>query len=1337
MNSCSIIPQVKNYEGDLVDSILFKDLLDKTKNNRDLAKKVYKASQNINKTFEELDVNGEPTLRSALIHWNTLVNEYSTRSNRLAENRSESMSNVPFTKMFDITSSEAVLNNILNNSSDELHKDIASFLLTNVDKIESILFYVNRDSASNNLGAYFPESRRITMSTNLIGKYKADYIYETALHELVHAYTIKSLAEPETDADKAFVADLDKVYKALKQNRSFNSYGFTNQYEFISEFMSNQAFRDSLNFKTPTILQKIINAIKKLLGLSTEISSVQELDTRVKEFIMQTTPGAITMEMKELNRNTEGVTGQINKYLRQSKKDNKYVKELEKAILTIHKRVKYRIGETNLKIKTQEGLIRSLTYKHKGEIKQIVDDYVQYNSGVYDTGYQNSPVYKKAVNDYETQVKLLEDDIRKLEAYKVNLNKDLVDLSKTTDLTLVEAQYADLAVTQMEEIDQKTYDINNPEDITELSNDYNFLQLFSKFTGMHSIKGQADILANKLMTVYISPYVGELSTNNLNLAGLDNKNLDVSDLLANNPDVQWLEKYFRGMGDYPRLEAQLVQSITIEAVKRARADTEVVGKEILEHKHKLAKWATKNGYKNLFGQAALSKVYDLLQEVNHLGRLDLVKPFNKQYYIDVNANFKAMVSKDAAEATRAKLWLKNNYYTPSTNVKYINPKYTYLRSHPELSDFYDYFQAKVAETYEKLPEHVTLRNKEKIPSLVKDTIFEAFSLHPKHILKSIKLIAKTMLFGTGTPVFYDENGNLPDDFTITELTNDQIRLKMIGEVDPKQKSNDLGHVLHSFYSFGNEYQQMNKVLPIARLIQNIVAKKTYGDKGITGSQSRVNAAMDLYISKTITKTNTGDKVPIKLLGTQIYDNNGNVIGEQQFYWSTFINHILIWTRLVQLGLNVASGITNLLAGISANITEASGKQYYDLPTYFKAVGIYLGDAFNQRTMFLKPDKNMTKVELLSEFIQPLDEVAEYDTRREIEVKNQNVLVRSVAYTFDKAYILQQLGEDVIHKSSMVAYLLSKKIQGTDGKMHTLWSLFDVKNDELVFNDKIAGTKDYASLLKHDKETIIAINAKNQGDYSKGNASVHSNETLYKVATLFRKWLPAMIADRYQSRRYNFKTGNYDEGFFRSGSRAISKAFTNQYLGIMSIITQNQDMLLNKKEITKEEMIASRKMLSDMIQIAVLTLLPKLLIPPPEDEKDFSIFLPDWYEKWNPGFYKNRREFNTSKDPMTYMVKYLMDFTNRVASDRLQFYNIAAYPETLQRMAIIQQFKEIGQVFDAIGNQAFGEEKNKKILKGLHKGENRLLKETRDLVPYWKQVDKLQKQGEKKLADLQK
>jgi len=1396
-NSCSIIPVVSNSEGISVDSILFTDLLSYTNNNRTEAKRIYLASKSVDPNDYELDDNSELNVKDAVKVFNNVLNpdpvrDFITKNKIKTHGRDLFKSYAELRKLraqfpdytftviqnsggysidyykniFNNINKETVENNLtelsrfnnlnakevleilLNENNNKSTSKVIKLLLDNVDKINFVKFDVNRLN-ENVLGNYNSATGNITLNKRLEYVDKKKW-HETILHELIHAYTVNALGAPKSEAEINFDNQITKLYESVKNSSMTNDYGLTNKFEFVTEILTNPEFINELGIKKPTLLNKLIDAFRQLLGLSPLVEKV-DITTVQKylfDFINISTPELVNFDNVDFNSkiSKKTVIGEIDSYLKQANKDRNYVSELEKAILTIHKRIKYAVGKTNLEIKKIQQNIRSIERDYNKLARELVDDYIASRGGVYDKGYEKSKVWKDLINDLENTLKPLQDEIEDLENYNIMLNQDLVDINDTSDLRLFEIEYANAALQQMNEIENKDYDLNNPSDIEDLSNDYNFLHLFSKFNGMYHVKGKSDILINKLINQFISPFISQTATNNLNLSGLDEKTLDISDLLKNNPDVSILEKYFRGLGDYPRLESQLIHSLTVEGSKKARSDSEKTGEEILEHKRKLIKWAKKNKLANMFGIVDLTKVYNLLSDVNHLDRLDLVKSYNNEYYNTVNKYIKQRYSSTAtpAEIGNAKSWLKKNYYTPTKDSKYNNPKFEYIKSvgNEELYDFYKYFQEKVAETYDKLPEFVGLKNKEKIPTLIKDVVFQWYGLSPLNIMKSIKLGVKTMLFGSGSPVFYNEDGELENNFTIKELTQDQVRLKMIGEIEANKKSNDLGEVLFQFYSFGNEYEQMTKVLPIARLVQNIIAKKNYGEKGISGEQSRINAAFELYIDKTITKTDTQDQIEFKLLTTKIYDNDGKEVGENKFYWSTLVQHLLTYTRVLQLGFNVLSAIGNLAAGITSNITEAFGGRYYGKRQYLTGLGIYLGDAFSQRTKWLQPDVNMTKVELLSNLIQPLDEIAEYDIKKEVKVKSSNIAVKGFNYIYDQTFILQQLGEDTIHKSSMVAYLISQKITGTDGKQHSLWSLFSVENDRLVFNSALTGTTDVNNFIKNHKNTIININSKNQGDYSKDNSSVHSNEITYKVAILFRKWLPAMIADRFEGKRYNYKTGNYDEGFFITGNRVISKTFTNSYLGVMSLITQNQNMLLNKKDITKDEMIAARKIIGDLIQIITFTFLPLLIMPPPEDDDDYAWWLPNALQDWfyniiNLGIYKNKSSFNKSKSPLTMFVKYMSDHSNRIATDRLQFYNVFKYPDIISRMALIQTLNELGQAFYSLGEVAFGSEKNKVITKGINKGNPKVLKEVRDIVPYWKQYDKVYKQTKKKAEDLQK
>lgn len=95
----------------------------------------------------------------------------------------------------------------------------------------------------------------------------------TVLHELTHGYLHSAIKKYEEGAFNKGVADLDRIYKYVLQERPdlANMYGMTNLSEFASEAMSNREFQRELA-QIPTqrgnIFTEFARAVLRALGLS-------------------------------------------------------------------------------------------------------------------------------------------------------------------------------------------------------------------------------------------------------------------------------------------------------------------------------------------------------------------------------------------------------------------------------------------------------------------------------------------------------------------------------------------------------------------------------------------------------------------------------------------------------------------------------------------------------------------------------------------------------------------------------------------------------------------------------------------------------------------------------------------------------------------------------------------------------------------------------------------------------------------------------------------------------------------------------------------------------------
>lgn len=128
-------------------------------------------------------------------------------------------------------------------------------------------------------------------------KYNVDYfnspdVYaqdkaKTLLHELIHSVTRYAIyakdAEFMSPRLKEAVAQLESIYEEIKSDPSFEGmYGVTNVEEMVSE-LANVRFRAKLREKN--LLQKIVDAIKDLLGIDKGDKALDNLSATLEDMI--------------------------------------------------------------------------------------------------------------------------------------------------------------------------------------------------------------------------------------------------------------------------------------------------------------------------------------------------------------------------------------------------------------------------------------------------------------------------------------------------------------------------------------------------------------------------------------------------------------------------------------------------------------------------------------------------------------------------------------------------------------------------------------------------------------------------------------------------------------------------------------------------------------------------------------------------------------------------------------------------------------------------------------------------------------------------------------------
>lgn len=234
--SCKINPEVRNKEGQLVESKLFMQLTSLTKD-REMAKMLYAISK-------------EPDF----------IKEHQQNPDSIISGDGRSILFNLFKYDFEPTKSDVVLTKLKNlvKQDSDLYKLIEQLSTLPLNVVFDEYFKGDQKDAY----MFISGGKTIHISLEQAQQYSSSGFITGFLHEVVHGYTLR-----EYNENIEFKAQIDALYeKAKKLSKQKDSYGFTEAEEFITEIYTNPEFREHIKTLEDNIWSIFVKLIRKILG---------------------------------------------------------------------------------------------------------------------------------------------------------------------------------------------------------------------------------------------------------------------------------------------------------------------------------------------------------------------------------------------------------------------------------------------------------------------------------------------------------------------------------------------------------------------------------------------------------------------------------------------------------------------------------------------------------------------------------------------------------------------------------------------------------------------------------------------------------------------------------------------------------------------------------------------------------------------------------------------------------------------------------------------------------------------------------------------------------------
>lgn len=364
------------------------------------------------------------------------------------------------------------------------------------------------------------------------------------------------------------------------------------------------------------------------------------------------------------------------------------------------------------------------------------------------------------------------------------------------------------------------------------------------------------------------------------------------------------------------------------------------------------------------------------------------------------------------------------------------------------------------------------------------------------------------------------------------------------------------------------------------------------DYTIKGSKSEVGKQLRYFIDANIYgRRKKLEEVSFNLGGKERTINYGQ-LGDNAKSYSTIIG----------MGASVFSATTNITMGESQLFREACAGQYFGLKDLLWAKLQYFKlRPKNAINAYSKPPTD--KLSLLLRRFNCLGDV-EQNLK---DTNYNNGLLRRISDKFN-LLLGNMLGEHYLKSVGMLAILKGKKVL-LEGKEMSLWDALDVetkkgsKISEAVANSKgevlMNNTKyDYTSIQFKGKVTDLdgnpitmadigsEINEANRymhGGFNQEDKGQIHETTIGRNLMNFRQWMPAVYTSRFGQRKINTRTGEFNEGAYRTSLQFL--------LGTVTDLAQFKFNILSRyKNLNNHEKANIMRTLFDVSLLVLLTVI---------------------------------------------------------------------------------------------------------------------------------------------------
>ena len=621
---------------------------------------------------------------------------------------------------------------------------------------------------------------------------------------------------------------------------------------------------------------------------------------------------------------------------------------------------------------------------------------------------------------------------------------------------------------------------------------------------------------------FLTPFKGESIS--MSIRG-ERKQYNIRELLNYiEKDISVVERWTDAMADSTDPILRIYDSLVKDQKSKARYNTINNEKEILMHSKKLEDAGVKN----------TNFMYEKTSDGKITG--NFVTRYNWGDYFAALSKYAKSLPKDMEREEKSILisrWKRANTDRNGNPIeKYYNPQYDAIQRNAAMKEYYDFMINLKRNLDYRLPARYVRFNK--APQIRRDFLE--------------RVMGKGNKFQYLWESFKDNLVRREDDtefaYARQDFEGNQIYNLPIYYTRPLKDKNDLStdctSTMIAYAAMANDYAAMNDVIDALETGRTILSERRV-------AQTRGNKIMREILNKVpsnLTKkgdvanfmARLNDFMLMQVYGEQMKDE-GTVLGVDVGKAVNMLNKLQSYGTTA---LSVLTGTANLAQNIVISNIEAISGQFFNKSELAKADWEYT----KLLPQYLSEIGNRIQTSKMALFAEKFNVLQDYKQHvKGVDWDRKTWFSRF--FKEDTLWFTTSAGDHYTQMRTGLALAMRLKLQDKDGKPISLYDALEVQYlDEahpeyganlvikkgVTDQDGKAVGNDYLTSVTRK---IRGINDKLYGIYNQEDKNALQSRAVGRLLMMYRNWMRPLWLKRYGVERYNYDTGTFEEGYYRT------------------------------------------------------------------------------------------------------------------------------------------------------------------------------------------------------------